>query len=292
MELLAVSKELEKMHNVGIIGHGFVGGATAFGMSPVANVRIYDKDPLRATHTLVDVVNKSDIIFVSVPTPMNEDGSINLNIVKRVFSDISNVNNGKKNVVVLKSTVVPGTTEQLVRDFPNLNIVYNPEFLTERKAKLDFVNQARIVLGGPPLLVEKVSQLFESRFMHCNFIKTDTTTAEFIKYFGNLFFAVKVSFANEMKRMANELGVNWDEALYGFIADGRVADSHLHVPGPDGKSGFGGSCFPKDLNAFISLANSMDVNVNVLEAAWQTNLEVRPEKDWEMLEGRAITKEN
>ena len=274
--------------NVGIVGNGFVGSATAFGFSPVANIRIYDKDSLKATTTLEEVVNESDVVFVSVPTPMNEDGSISLNIVNSVFEDISRVNRRLNNVIVLKSTVVPGTTNKLIKKFEGLNIVYNPEFLTERKAKFDFVNQARIVLGGESRLVEKVSKLFKARFMHCNIVKTDPKTAEFIKYFGNIFFTVKVSFVNEMKRVANELGVNWEEALYGFVADGRVADSHLHAPGPDGKLGFGGSCFPKDLNAFINLADNLGINVNVLKAAWQTNLEVRPEKDWEKLKGRAI----
>lgn len=279
-------------YNVGIIGYGFVGGATAFGLSPVANVRIYDKDPRRATHTLDEVVNKSDIVFVSVPTPMNKDGSINLNIVESVFKNIEEHDKERRAIIVLKSTVVPGTTNTLIKKFRNLNIVYNPEFLTERKAKLDFVNQARIVLGGNPILVEKVADLYRARFMHCNIVATDPKTAEFIKYFGNVFFAVKVSFANEMKKLATALDVDWDQALYGFVADGRVADSHLHVPGPDGYPGFGGSCFPKDLNAFINLADSEGVNVNVLKAAWQTNLEVRPEKDWESLEGRAVTKES
>ena len=92
-----------------------------------------------------------------------------------------------------------------------------------------------------------------------------------------------------MRLLAEATGVNWQEALSGFVADGRVADSHLQVPGPDGKLGFGGSCFPKDLNALIALADKAGVNVNTLKAAWQTNLEVRPEKDWEKLEGRAVT---
>ena len=279
-------------HNIGIIGNGFVGSAIAFGFSPTANIRIYDKDPLRSTHSLEETVNNSDIVFVSVPTPMNDDGSINLGIIENVFEDVNEINKRGDNIIVLKSTVLPGTTESLINKYRWLNIVYNPEFLTERKAKFDFVNQPRVVLGGNSVLVGRVKQLYEARFMHCNFVEADTKTAEFIKYFGNLFFAVKVSFANEMKRMAIELGVDWDHALYGFVADNRVADSHLHVPGPDGKSGFGGSCFPKDLNAFINLADNMGINVNVLKAAWQTNLEVRPERDWERLECRAVTKGN
>ena len=277
--------------NIGIIGNGFVGQALAYGFSPVAQVRIYDVDPLKCQNDFAETVNRSDVLFVSVPTPMNSDGTINLDIVNDVFAKINNASERKDNVVVLKSTVVPGTTETLVEKYPSLNIIYNPEFLTERKAKFDFLNQSRIVLGGDYKSIQTVVGLYVKRFQHCNFVRTDCKTAEFIKYFGNVFFALKVSFANEMKTFADKLGVDWESALYGFLADGRVADSHMHVPGPDGMPGFGGSCFPKDLNAFISLADNEGVNLNTLKAAWQTNLEIRPEKDWELLKGRAVTKE-
>jgi UDPglucose 6-dehydrogenase len=279
-------------YNVGIIGNGFVGQALAYGFSPVAKVRIYDLDPLKGIDDFKETVNRSDILFVSVPTPMNPDGSISLDIINDVITKIDDASIRKDNVVVLKSTVVPGTTDFLKEKFPSLNFVYNPEFLTERKAKFDFLNQSRVVLGGDFKSVQKVVGLYINRFNHCNFVKTDCRTAEFIKYLGNVFFAVKVSFANEMRLFAEEIGVNWDDALRGFVADGRVADSHLHVPGPDGKLGFGGSCLPKDLNAFTALADSVGINLNTLKAAWQTNLEIRPEKDWEQLKGRAVIKEN
>ena len=104
----------------------------------------------------------------------------------------------------------------------------------------------------------------------------------------NTFFATKVSFMNEFKRLADKMEVDWDTAVWGFSADSRLGDSHLDVPGPDGKLGFGGTCFPKDINAIIDVANKEGVDMNVLKAAWKTNLEVRPEKDWEELKGRAV----
>ena len=274
---------------VGIVGNGFVGNACAYGFSEYVPVYIHDKDPAKSVNSFEETVNESDFIFVSVPTPMNEDGSINLDIVYNVFESISQVNTRKDNVVLLKSTVIPGTTERLSKNFPDLNIAFNPEFLTERKAKFDFINQARIILGGKPEHTKKVEKLYRFRFNNCNLIHTDSKTAEFIKYFGNIFFAVKVSFANEMRRISDLVGVDWNAALAGFVADARVADSHLRVPGPDGKKGFGGSCFPKDINAFITFCESLGVNANVIKAAWKTNLEVRPEKDWEDLKGRAVT---
>ena len=281
-------KGAKMIEAVGIVGHGFVGQSTSFGFSPVLPVYIHDKDFMRSSNTLEETVNNSDVIFVSVPTPMNADGSINLDIIHNAFKEISEVNERKDNVIVLKSTVVPGTTQKLAKKYKKLNIVFNPEFLTERKAKFDFLNQSRIVLGGDKEHVDKVEELYKIRFKNHNFVRTDYKTAEFIKYFGNVFFSVKVSFMNEMKRVANEVGVDWTKALHGFVADGRIGDSHLNVPGPDGKLGFGGSCFPKDINAFISFAEELGLNVNVVKAAWETNLEVRPERDWENLKGRAV----
>ena len=153
------------------------------------------------------------------------------------------------------------------------------------------MNQSRIVLGSKDKKgIQKVKDLYEVRFSSNYFIETTYETAELIKYFNNLFFAVKVSFMNEMKLIADKLlDVQWDKAVEGFVSDGRVGDSHLQVPGPDGKRGFGGSCFPKDINAFIDYSKSIGVDMNVLEGAWKTNLNVRPEKDWEKLKGRAVS---
>ena len=106
----------------------------------------------------------------------------------------------------------------------------------------------------------------------------------------NLFFATKVSFLNEIKLLADKVDVDWDKAIEGFVLDGRIGHSHVAVPGPDGKLGFGGSCFPKDIQALIKFGKDNNVDMNVLEGAWKTNLTVRPEKDWEQLKGRAVSK--
>lgn len=267
---------------VGIIGNGFVGEAMAFAFSPIADVRIYDINPLRSTHTL-DEVNECDYIFVCVPTPMHGDGKQDLSYIKSVFKTAI-----PGPIYIIKSTVLPGTTDRLSDKFPELKIIFSPEFLTERTAKLDVMTQARIVLGGDRELCNYVCELFEERFMNKHIIVTDSTTAEFIKYMNNTFFATKVSLMNEFYRLALKMNVNWEDALYGFASDGRIGDSHLHVPGPDGKLGFGGTCFPKDLNALIQLGDMVGCEMNVLKAAWKTNLEVRPEKDWEKMKGRAV----
>ena len=274
------------MKKIGIVGNGFVGNSVAFGFSPTHEVRIHDKDLKKNLNTIEEVL-ECDYVFVCVPTPMNQNGSINLDVVHKALQEIKSKNT-KNNILILKSTMIPGTVKTLQHKYPSLNIVFNPEFLTERTAKLDFLTQARIILGGDKKHTSIVKQLFEERFMHSYVIETDTTTAELIKYMNNVFFSSKVSIMNEFKQVCDKVGADWNVALKGFAADGRIGDSHLSVPGPDGKRGFGGSCFPKDINAFISLAESYDVDVHTIKGAWATNLEVRPEKDWEELKGRAV----
>jgi nucleotide sugar dehydrogenase len=268
---------------VGVIGNGFVGEAQAFAFSLSNEVLIYDIDIKRSFNTLEEV-HKADFIFVCVPTPMFKDGTQDSKYIKSVFEHAK-----EGPIYIIKSTVSPGTTASLQDEYPNLNIVFSPEFLTERFAKLDMMMQARIIFGGSRKNTDKVEKLYNGRFKNRHFIHTDTTTAEYIKYMNNCFFASKVSLLNEYYRLASKLGIDWDAAMHGFAADGRVGDSHLNVPGHDGKLGFGGSCFPKDINALIKLGQENNINMNVLEAAWKTNLEVRPEADWNELKGRAVT---
>ena len=281
---------------IGIIGKGFVGSAVQFGFSPNtgcdAIVKVYDKNPERSQHSLEEVVNTSDYIFLSVPTPSNEDGTINLDIVDAALKDINNQEN-KNCIILLRSTMTPGSTDLFEKKYPELNLVFNPEFLTERSANFDFINQSRFILGGSKEIVEKVAELYRWRFgKSISIIETNTQTAELIKYMNNCFFATKVSFMNEMKLVAEKCNVDWEMAVEGFIRDGRIGHSHLDVPGHDGKRGFGGSCFPKDIQAMIRLGESLKIDMNTLSGAWQTNLNVRPEKDWEKLEGRAVVKKS
>ena len=279
--------------NIGIIGNGFVGSAVEFGFSAQTNcdaiVRVYDKNPAKSVHTLDETVNKSDFVFVSVPTPSNLDGSMNVRILESALMDIQRVNK-RKNIILIRSTILPGTTTKLQKKFKKLNLVFNPEFLTERSAKFDFINQSRFILGGRKKITARVADLFRWRFGDSiSIIETNFETAELIKYMNNCYFATKVSFMNEMKLIADKTNVDWDLAVDGFVRDGRIGHSHLAVPGPDGKKGFGGSCFPKDIQAMISFGKKLDVDMNTLLGAWATNLQVRPEKDWENLKGRAVT---
>ena len=272
-----------KKFKVGVIGNGFVGEAILFAFSSIADMYVYDTDPLKSLDDL-ESVHSCDFVFICVPTPMFQDGSQDLSYVEDVFKKATS-----KPVYILKSTVLPGTTDQLSKKYSNIKIIFSPEFLTERTAKLDMLTQSRIILGGELSLTEKAKVLFNKRFKIKNIIQTDSKTAELTKYMNNTFFATKVSIMNEFKLLCDKIGANWEDALRGFVSDGRIGDSHLNVPGHDGKLGYGGTCFPKDVNALLSFSKKHDIELNTIKGGWNTNLKVRVEKDWEEKEGRSVS---
>ena len=96
---------------------------------------------------------------------------------------------------------------------------------------------------------------------------------------------------NEFKLICNKIGANWNDALEGFISDGRIGNSHVNVPGHDGELGYGGTCFPKDINALLAFSKKINVNLHTIEGGWKTNLEVRANKDWELKNGRSVNYE-
>jgi len=228
---------------------------------------------------------------------MLEDGSADLSIVESVLAELASVPGER--IAVVKSTVPPGSVETWNKKFldSELRVVFNPEFLTEANALDDMRNQNRIILGGPRPWINTVKQVFQSAFPKVPIIKTSSTTAEMIKYLTNNFLTVKVAFANEMAQICEALdksglNVDYDKVVEYSKYDKRLGDSHWAVPGPDGHRGYGGSCFVKDINAMISIAEKLGVDTSVLDGAWKKNLEVRPERDWEKLIGRAVSSKN
>jgi UDPglucose 6-dehydrogenase len=274
---------------VGIVGQGFVGQALKRGFEKHFDIETYDKFKKEDSTclTLEELSKKAKIIFACVPTPMNLDGSCNLNIVNEVVYNTDSYNNA--NIVVIKSTIPPGTTNNLNKECKNIQVVFNPEFLTEANFIEDFKNQTRIIIGGPRPGSTLVKNLYRKAFPETPLIKTSSTIAEMVKYFTNCFLATKVSFSNEIKQICEKIDIDYDKIVEYALYDDRLGKTHLSAPGPDGKSGFGGSCFPKDLNALIKTAENLNIDPKVLKAVWEKNLEVRPEKDWEKLKGRAVS---
>ena len=275
--------------SIGIIGQGFVGNAIYQKFKNYFSVLTYDLDKSkRTTETLVEVVKASNVVFVCVPTPMKRsDGSCDISIVYSVLKEINSID--KDVVVVIKSTIPPTTTEKFNNEFKNITIVFNPEFLTEANAVQDFENQSKIILGGPRKGTTLLKQIYGLVFPSTPIIKTGSTHAEMVKYLTNTFLATKVSFANEMYEICNKLDLDYDKVIEYATYDARLGKSHWSVPGPDGDLGFGGHCFPKDLSAILRLAEGLGTTHNVLSATDQTNNKVRTNKDWETMEGRAIS---
>ena len=280
---------------IGIVGQGYVGTAVRTVFEKHYKCNTFDIKQECNCNTLGELVTDSDIIFVCVPTPMNKDRSCNTDIVEDVISDINDAvhidrlnHNPSDTIVVIKSTVPPGTTDRLNKENDNITVIFNPEFLTEANFIEDFKNQNRIIIGGKRPATTRLRQIYSLVFPNVPIIKTGSKTAEMVKYFTNTFLATKVSFANEMNLICDKLGIDYDKVVEYSIYDERLGNSHWAVPGPDGHYGFGGSCFPKDINALIKVAEKMDIPANILSAAWDTNTLVRPEEDWKELKGRAV----
>ena len=281
--------------NIGIVGQGYVGTAVKEVFSKHYNVETYDLDKDKCSvDYLEDIVELTELIFVCVPTPMKKDGSCDTSIVEAVVKDINDMvvsRNVSGRIVAIKSTIPPGTTNRLNKECENISVIFNPEFLTEANFIDDFKNQNRIIIGGERPSSTKLRQVYSLAFPNAKIVKTGSITAEMVKYFTNTFLATKVSFANEMKMLCDELKIDYDKVVEYSTYDERLGKSHWAVPGPDGKLGFGGSCFPKDLNAILDVCRELGVPAKTLYGVWETNLRVRPEEDWKELKGRAVVDE-
>lgn len=270
---------------IGIIGQGFVGNAIYQKFKDYYDINTYDLDSSKCNSSEQETLD-NDIVFVCLPTPMNSDGSCNVSLVESAIKRCSQF--GITKTVVIKSTVSPGTTARINSLYPNMDIVFNPEFLTERNAVKDYENQNRIILGGPRPSTTKLKGIFSKVFPKAHIVKTDSTHAEMVKYVTNTFLATKVSFANEMYQICGKLGIDYDKVIEYVCYDNRLGKSHWSVPGPDGDFGFGGHCFPKDLQALISLTHDLNVSSRMLTAVNDKNNDVRENKDWKEMKGRAI----
>lgn len=274
------------MKTIGIIGQGFVGSAVNEGLAKFYNIETFDIVKDSTCKSIEEVTIKSDVVFVCLPTPMKKDGACYLGILEAVLTDLDNINRCK--TIVIKSTIPPGSTQRFNEIYKNIDIVFNPEFLTEANSIEDYKNQNRIIVGGPRPATTTVSRIFKKAFPKVPIIKTGSTIAEMVKYFTNCFLATKVSFANEMYQICEGMDIDYDKVIEYAIHDERLGNSHWSVPGPDGDYGYGGHCFPKDVRALISLACELGLSPKMLQATDNKNNDVRKNRDWEQQKGRAV----
>lgn len=261
----------DRRGRVGVAGAGYVGAAVADAFSAVADVVV--RDPRHQRSVCADELAASDVVFVCVPTPAGLHGAADTSAVQDVLDELAAARTGA--VVVVKSTVPPGTTERLAAAHPTLALAHAPEFLRERHARSDFEAPHRLVVGWPAssrgTARELVRAMYACRFPGVQVIETSATEAELVKYASNALFAVKVSLANELAELASALGVPWTNVQAVLTTDPRIGADHLAVPGPDGAVGFGGRCLPKDVAALLHLAGEVGVRLPVLECAQATN---------------------
>ena len=278
---------------IGIVGNGFVGKATSLFGCDAVEVLVYDKDPNRCEPKGINLklLASCDFVFVCVPTPMRKDASCDLSIVRSVVSDLTSNGVNKRNIVI-RSTVPVGTSKEL-------NVHFMPEFLTEANWTNDVRENNMWVMGVRDdkdyhihkqfhnliWLAKEAGRVNSDRISFCS-----TDEAELAKYVRNCFLATKVSFFNEVHQFCKSKGVDF-ETVRGLIAlDKRIEDHHTSVPGPDGKYGFGGTCFPKDMNSLSCQYKKANITSHIIDAAIYRNENVdRAEKDWRLDKGRAVS---
>jgi len=242
--------------NLGIVGHGFVGQAVEYAFThPLVNFRLYDPKYGRDVEELkeMDREDHPHCFFICAPTPSNDDGSVNSSIVETAVIKCLNYTEA---MVIVKSTITPDVVDRL---YGSMNaeqkdrFAYNPEFLTEKNAKADFVSAKFHVVGGTPSAIMETIDIYEV-FSSCesnDYHRMTAYEASFVKYSINSFLSTKVTFFNQLYDLANLYGCNYNTIVRAVGKDDRVGMGHTRVPGFDGKRGFGGACLPKDTNAFL-----------------------------------------
>jgi nucleotide sugar dehydrogenase len=258
---------------IAVVGFGFVGKATFNGLNNDVETLLID--PKLDTCTKQLEAFNPNFVFVCVPTPMGENGCINANILMDVLNDIDKY--CPETITIIKSTVTPDIIKSVLCS--KINFVYNPEFLRERTADEDFINSKMIILGGNKENCKKVADMYKNYTKcKCNdyqFMPADK--ASLFKYTVNSFLATKVLFFNEINNLFSKLDSNmiWQDFISVLQLDSRMGDSHMDVPGPDGRYGFGGACFPKDTSALNEFSKIHGSALDLLEKAIEKNNSIR-----------------
>ncbi len=258
---------------VSIIGHGFVGKALENALNDDIETLIID--PIYKNHISDLTTFEPEYIFICVPTPMTNEGDQDLGILNKVISDIKETSVNAE--IILKSTVLPNNISIIEKVIPN--IIYNPEFLTEKNAFDDFINGDFIVIGRTNKNFSQITDFYKN-YTKCitkNIIYTDLKAASFIKFTINTFLASKVMFFNELHKLFIKSGSeeSWENLIKAVSLDSRLGKSHMEVPGPDGRYGFGGACFPKDAEAFYKYSLHEESSLQILKKVIDLNNDIR-----------------
>ncbi len=273
---------------IGIIGAGVVGGATAAAFRDhVDEVRCWDVVDAKCTHSLHDTVCGTDLVFVCLPTPQQEESlACDISIVETFFQTMSNLDHEDTNFV-LRSTVPVGTTRMLREKYGMVNLVHSPEFLTARTAEHDACNPMRMVIGypdpqyltfmgRPPVIAHLgnivLHKLYRKVWPMMDIWPMTSDESEFVKLMQNAFSAIKIATFNEFRQFSDAKGLDWERCLAALLAGGWINPMHTQVPGPDGKRGFGGTCLPKDLGNLIDQFITAGLKGKMMFSALERNM--------------------
>jgi UDPglucose 6-dehydrogenase len=281
---------------LGIIGVGVVGSATANVFARAHEIFLYDryKPEYGSSKHLLNLAANAQAVFICVPTPMKKSGEMDYSAMYDSLDKLKN-ELGRQNrklediTIIVRSTAVSGTTDKFAAEY-KFSFAFNPEFLTEKNALQDMKQTDRVVLGvNDNKTKELLLQIYKPLFPNAKYIFVNRKTAEMIKYAANVTLASQIAVANEIYQICQVVDVDYNIVKNAILLDQRIGNN-ISVPGHDGDLGFGGKCFPKDLNALIYLAREFGYRPHLLESIWVLNEKVRKNKDWLNIAG--ATSEN
>lgn len=271
------------MISIGIIGNGFVGKALQLITCNELDIKVYDirKDVCKPLGTTLDDINKCDIVFICVPTPLNHSSDCYTDIVSDVVKSLT------VKFKVVRSTVPIGYCD-------NVNCYFMPEFLTEANWKEDFINTEYWYFGIPENMKDEIENDFKTLvknifnivhnnkiIKHNNVVFIKNKEAESLKIIKNTFLASKVSIMNEINTLCERMNIDWNNIKHLLAQDNRIGNTHLNIPGNDGLKGFGGTCFPKDTISLYSQLQNNNIDCPIFENILYRNDYIdRIEREW------------
>ena len=262
------------MEKIGIIGLGFVGGAIKNAMEGLWPDPLVLVDPAKGYTTTIADLKECSGVFISVPSPQGTDGSCDTSILESVLKELKTID--YTGVIISKCTAPPDVYTRLNEEYPNL--IHAPEFLTAANANRDYENGKFAIIGGSVLAYQREAERLiriGQQGLGENVRYCSIGEAALAKYAINSFMSTKVIFMNELYQLADSMRLDYNKISEMVKMDGRIGNSHMQVPGPDGAFGFGGACFPKDTSALLKIAEQHGVAMNVLDAAVKKNTLLR-----------------
>lgn len=253
---------------LGVVGIGVVGKANVFGLKKIGNiVKIHD---IKFKTNLLDLL-ETEIIFLCLPTPSNQKGDCNTQIISKVVKEIAKLE--YRGIVCIRSTVNPGYTQSLIKKYKNLKICYSPEFLRERMANYDFTKNHKVLVVGTnnKSIYSKICKAHKSLPQHKVMMKTEE--AELLKYFNNVFASTRIIFANIIYEIAKKFNCNYEKIKSTYILTGKALDLYLDVN--KNLRGYGGPCLPKDTKVLRNLLKKLNLKFKLIESIDEDNQKLK-----------------